>query len=166
VVIAFGIRVEGEGFDSADPSPPWGQDAVIDAVAAANRNTIVVLETGNPVSMTWRNNVKAIVQAWYPGQAGAQAIAGVLSGAVNPSGRLPITADVELRDHDRSVALPISQCVSIGARSLDSLLSAIGEPFDRSAGRRPGLNSAIWAWSVSSRYLGASSSILTMPSVV
>jgi beta-glucosidase len=91
VVIAFGIRVEGEGFDSADLSLPWGQDAVIDAVATANPNTIVVLETGNPVSMPWRDKVKAIVQAWYPGQAGGQAIAEVLTGTVNPSGRLPIT---------------------------------------------------------------------------
>ncbi len=91
VVIVFGIRVEGEGFDSVDLSLPWGQDAMIDAVAAANPNTIVVLETGNPVSMPWRNTVKAIVQAWYPGQAGAQAIADIVTGKVNPSGRLPIT---------------------------------------------------------------------------
>ena len=90
-VIAFGIRVEGEGFDSADLTLPWGQDAVIDAVAGVNPNTIVVLETGNPVSMPWRDKVKAIVQAWYPGQAGGQAIAEVLTGAVNPSGRLPVT---------------------------------------------------------------------------
>src|SRR5262249_10574279 len=67
VVIAFGIRVEGEGFDSADLSLPWGQDDVIDAVAKANRNTIVVLETGNPSSMPWRRRVNAIVEAWYPG---------------------------------------------------------------------------------------------------
>jgi len=91
VVIAFGIRVEGEGFDSADLSLPWGQDAVIEAVADANPNTIVVLETGNPVAMPWRDRVRAIVEAWYPGQAGARAIAEVLTGAVNPSGRLPIT---------------------------------------------------------------------------
>lgn len=91
VVIAFGIRVEGEGFDSVDLSLPWGQDAVIDAVASANPNTIVVLETGNPVSMPWRDKVRAIVEAWYPGQWGARAIAEVLSGKVNPSGRLPIT---------------------------------------------------------------------------
>jgi beta-glucosidase len=91
VVIAFGIRVEGEGFDGADLSLPWGQDAVIDAVASANPNTIVVLETGNPVSMPWRDKVRAIVEAWYPGQAGARAIAEILTGKVNPSGRLPIT---------------------------------------------------------------------------
>ena len=52
---------------------------MIEAVAAANPNTIVVLETGNPVSMPWRNQVKANVQAWYPGQAGARAVADVLT---------------------------------------------------------------------------------------
>jgi beta-glucosidase len=101
LVIAFGIRVEGEGFDLADLSLPWGQDAVIDAVATANPNTIVVLETGNPVSMPWRDKVKAIVQAWYPGQAGAQAIAEILNGTVNPSGRLPITFPADLAQTPR-----------------------------------------------------------------
>ncbi|MFY9338712.1 MAG: beta-glucosidase [Methanosarcina flavescens] len=91
VVIVFGIRVEGEGFDLPDLTLPWGQDAIIDTVASLNPNTIVVLETGNPVAMPWRDKVKAIVQAWYPGQAGGQAIAEVLTGKVNPSGRLPIT---------------------------------------------------------------------------
>jgi beta-glucosidase len=96
LVIAFGIRVEGESFDLADLSLPWGQDAVIEAVADANPNTIVVLETGNPVSMPWRDKVRAIVQAWYPGQAGGRAIAEVLTGKVNPSGRLPITFPASL----------------------------------------------------------------------
>jgi beta-glucosidase len=91
VAIVFGIRVEAESFDNPDLSLPWGQDAVIEAVAAANPNTIVVLETGNPVAMPWRDRVQAIVEAWYPGQAGGQAIAEVLTGKVNPSGRLPIT---------------------------------------------------------------------------
>jgi beta-glucosidase len=101
VVIAFGIRVEGEAFDLPDLSLPWGQDAVIDAVATANPNTIVVLETGNPVSMPWRDKVKAIVQAWYPGQAGGQAIAEILTGRVNPSGRLPITFPADLAQTPR-----------------------------------------------------------------
>jgi beta-glucosidase len=101
VVIVFGVRVEGEGFDSADLSLPLGQDAVIDAVASANPNTVVVLETGNPVSMPWRDKVKAIVEAWYPGQAGGQAIAEVLTGAVNPSGRLPITFPTDLNQTPR-----------------------------------------------------------------
>jgi beta-glucosidase len=96
VVIVFGIKIDSEGFDDPDLSLPWGQDAVIDAVAEANPNTIVVLETGNPVVMPWRDKVKAIVEAWYPGQAGGQAIAEVLTGAVHPSGRLPITFPADL----------------------------------------------------------------------
>jgi beta-glucosidase len=96
VAVVFAIRAEGEGFDLPDLSLPWGQDAVIDAVATANPNTIVVLETGNPVAMPWRDKVRAIVQAWYPGQAGGQAIAEVLTGAVNPSGRLPVTFPADL----------------------------------------------------------------------
>ncbi|CQD04007.1 glycosyl hydrolase family protein 3 [Mycobacterium lentiflavum] len=91
VAIVFGIRVEGEGFDGADLSLPWGQDAVIAAVAAANPNTVVVLETGNPAVMPWQESANAILQAWYPGQAGGQAIAEIIAGQVNPSGRLPIT---------------------------------------------------------------------------
>ena len=101
VAIVFAVRVEGEGFDSADLSLPWGQDAVIEAVAAANPNTVVVLETGNPVAMPWEPDVKAILAAWYPGQLGGRAIAEVLTGAVNPSGRLPITFPVDLHQTPR-----------------------------------------------------------------
>lgn len=96
IAIVFGIRVESEGFDNPDLSLPWGQDAVIEAVAAANPNTVVVLETGNPVAMPWLDRVRAVVQAWYPGQAGGRAIAEILTGRVNPSGRLPITFPVGL----------------------------------------------------------------------
>src|SRR5690606_39370224 len=70
---------------------PHGQDALIEAVAAANPNTIVVLETGGPVLMPWKDKVGAIVEAWYPGARGGEAIAEVLFGKVNPSGRLPVT---------------------------------------------------------------------------
>jgi beta-glucosidase len=101
VVIVFGIRVEGEGFDSPDLTLPWGQDAVIEAVARVNPNTIVVLETGNPVSMPWHDRVKGIVQAWYPGQAGGQAIAEIITGKVNPSGHLPITFPADLAQTPR-----------------------------------------------------------------
>jgi beta-glucosidase len=101
IAVVFAIRVEGEGFDLPDLSLPWGQDAVIEAVAAANPNTVVVLETGNPVAMPWRDDVRAIVQAWYPGQAGGQAIAEVLTGAVNPSGRLPVSFPADLAQTPR-----------------------------------------------------------------
>jgi beta-glucosidase len=101
VAIVFGIRVEGEGFDNPDLSLPWGQDAVIAAVAAANPHTIVVLETGNPVAMPWRDQVQGIIAAWYPGQAGGQAIAEMLVGRVNPSGRLPMTFPADLSQTPR-----------------------------------------------------------------
>ena len=101
MAIVFGIRVEGEGFDLADLTLPWGQDAVIEAVENANPKTIVVLETGNPVAMPWRDHAKAIVEAWYPGQSGGQAIAEVLTGKVDPSGRLPITFPTDLSQTPR-----------------------------------------------------------------
>jgi beta-glucosidase len=101
VAVVFAIRVEGEGYDLADLSLPWGQDAVIDAVAAANPNTIVVLETGNACAMPWQEHVRAVVQAWYPGQAGGRAIAEILTGAVNPSGRLPLTFPASLAQTPR-----------------------------------------------------------------
>jgi beta-glucosidase len=101
IAIVFAVRVEGEGLDNADLTLPWGQDAVITAVAEAQPNTVVVLETGNPVAMPWREKVNAILQAWYPGQAGGQAIAEVLLGTVNPSGRLPITFPLDLSQTPR-----------------------------------------------------------------
>ncbi len=101
VAIVFAIRLEGEGFDNADLSLPWGQDAVIETVAAANAHTIVVLETGNPVAMPWLDSVSAVVEAWYPGQAGGQAIAEILTGRVNPAGRLPITFPTDLAQTPR-----------------------------------------------------------------
>src|SRR5690606_1321274 len=64
-------------------------------------NTIVVFETGNPVAMPWHDKVKGVVQAWFPGQAGATAIAEVLTGKVNPSGRTPITWPADLDDTPR-----------------------------------------------------------------
>lgn len=96
LAIVVATRFETEGFDAPDLTLPFGQDALIEAVAAANPNTIVVLETGNPIAMPWRDKVRAIVEAWYPGQAGGRAIAEVLTGSVNPSGRLPITFPADL----------------------------------------------------------------------
>jgi beta-glucosidase len=101
VAIVFAVRVETEGFDAADLSLPWGQDAVIEAVADANPNTIVVLETGNPVAMPWRERVRGILQAWYPGQACGRAIAKILTGTVNPSGWLPRICPADLAQTPR-----------------------------------------------------------------
>ena len=91
VVIVFATKWATEGLDVADLSLPEGQDALIAAVAAANPHTVVVLETGNPVVMPWLAQVPAVIEAWYPGARGGDAIASVLFGQTNPSGRLPIT---------------------------------------------------------------------------
>lgn len=91
VAVVFATRWEGEGSDYAALDLPQGQDELIRAVAAANRRTVVVLQTGNPVAMPWLDQVAGVIEAWYPGQEGGRAIAEVLTGAVNPSGRLPIT---------------------------------------------------------------------------
>lgn len=76
----------------SDPQYTVGlQNQVIEAVAKANPNTIVVMETGAPVLTPWRNLVKGVVEAWYPGQQGGSAIAAVLFGDAEPGGRLPVT---------------------------------------------------------------------------
>ncbi|WBO21286.1 beta-glucosidase [Sphingomonas abietis] len=67
------------------------QNALVEAVAAANPRTVVVLETGGPVLMPWANKVAGILEAWYPGTSGGEAIADLLFGRANPSGRLPVT---------------------------------------------------------------------------
>jgi beta-glucosidase len=91
VAIVFVTQWMSEGADAATLSLPDKQDALVAAVAAANPNTIVVLENGGPVSMPWAANVKGILESWYPGIGGGQAIARVLFGRVNPSGKLPVT---------------------------------------------------------------------------
>ncbi len=91
VAIVFAVQHASEGMDLKDLSLPDKQDALIEAVAAANPHTIVVLETGGAVKMPWVDKVSAVIEAWYPGIRGSEAIANVLFGNVNPSGKLPIT---------------------------------------------------------------------------
>jgi beta-glucosidase len=91
VAIVFVNQPMSEDRDAATLSLPDNQDALVEAVAAANPNTIVVLETGGPVSMPWIHKVKGVVEMWYPGIGGAQALANILFGEVNPSAKLPVT---------------------------------------------------------------------------
>ncbi len=91
VAIVFGSRWESEGQDSETMSLPDHQDELIAKVAAANPRTIVVLETGNPVTMPWVDKVNAVLEAWFAGSNGSDALANILFGEVNPSGKLPIT---------------------------------------------------------------------------
>ncbi|KPF87392.1 beta-glucosidase [alpha proteobacterium AAP38] len=101
VVIIFANQWMSEGLDAYDLSLPQGQDQLIEAVAAANPNSIVVLQTGGPVLMPWLDKVGGVVSAWYSGQKGGEAIADVLTGKVNPSGRLPVTFPASLDQYPR-----------------------------------------------------------------
>ncbi|WP_370676125.1 beta-glucosidase [Pleomorphomonas sp. PLEO] len=87
-----------EGNDLPGIALPGRQDELIAAVAAANANTIVVLQTGGPVAMPWLDKVRAVVEAWYPGQEAGNAIADVLTGAAEPGGRLAQTFPRRLAD--------------------------------------------------------------------
>ncbi len=91
VAIVFAYQWESEGMDLANLSLPVKQDEIIDAVAAANPKTIVVLETGTAVTMPWVDKVGAVLEVWYAGSRGAEAVVNILSGDVNPSGKLPMT---------------------------------------------------------------------------
>ena len=91
VAIVFAYEWESEGMDLKTLSLPHDQDDLIAKVAAANPHTIVVLETANPVTMPWVKAPAAILEAWFAGSDGANAVGNVLFGTVNPSGKLPNT---------------------------------------------------------------------------
>ncbi|MFD5338888.1 beta-glucosidase H [Streptomyces hawaiiensis] len=91
VVVATTDRVESEGFDRADLRLPGRQDDLVRAVAAANPHTVVVVNSGSPVELPWRDDVAAVLLSWFPGQEGGAALADVLTGAHEPGGRLPTT---------------------------------------------------------------------------
>ena len=103
-----GMDVPSLNFTDVIHSPPIDQDALVQAVAAANRNTIVVLENGGPKVMPWINIVNAVLEAWYPGQRGGEAIANLLFGEVNPSGKLPLTFPASIDELARpTIATPL-----------------------------------------------------------
>ncbi len=91
LAIVFAVQHTYESMDLPSLSLPENQDALIEAVAAANPHTIVVLETGGPVTMPWIDKVSTVIEAWYPGIRGSEALANILFGDVNPSGKLPLT---------------------------------------------------------------------------
>ncbi len=98
VAIVFVNQWDSEGMDQPSlalsdlaDTIPINQDALVSAVAAANPHTIVVVESGGPVLMPWLAQVNAVLEAWYPGQNGGPAIANLLFGTANPSGKLPVT---------------------------------------------------------------------------
>jgi beta-glucosidase len=93
-VIVFATQWANESLDAESLTLRDDQDGLIQAIAAANARTIVVIESGNPVAMPWIDRVPAVVEAWFPGKRGGPAIAGVLSGRVDPGGHLPMTFPV------------------------------------------------------------------------
>jgi len=105
LAIVFAWQWQTESEDAETLALPDRQDVLIDAVATANPRTAVVLETGGPVLMPWLAKVPAVVEAWYPGQRGGEAIAAILTGAANPSGRLPITFPVAAAQAPRPTAV-------------------------------------------------------------
>ncbi|RRA49546.1 glycoside hydrolase family 3 C-terminal domain-containing protein [Acidipila sp. EB88] len=98
VVLVYAYQWQAEGIDLPTLALPDAQDAMIAAVAHANPHTVVVLETGGPVLMQWVHDVAAIVESWYSGSKGADAVADLLFGTVNPGSKLPVT--FPLRDQD------------------------------------------------------------------
>ncbi|MFZ0537895.1 MAG: glycoside hydrolase family 3 C-terminal domain-containing protein, partial [Candidatus Sulfotelmatobacter sp.] len=99
VVVGRSPKLESEGFDIKSLDLPAGQDDLIEAVAKANKHTVVVINAGGPVLMSkWIEQVPAIVDMWYGGQEGGNAIADVLFGDADPSGKLPVTFVKEWKD--------------------------------------------------------------------
>jgi beta-glucosidase len=96
VAVVYANDFESEGSDLTNIDLPADQNTLISAVAAANPNTIVVLNTGSAVTMPWLSQVKGVLEAWYPGQEAGHAIASLLFGDADPSGKLPVTFPVSL----------------------------------------------------------------------
>ncbi|WP_404713759.1 glycoside hydrolase family 3 C-terminal domain-containing protein [Sphingomonas sp. MMS24-J13] len=116
LAIVFAWQWQSEAQDVETLALPDRQDALIDAVADANKKTLVVLETSGPVLMPWVARVPALLQAWYPGQRGGEALARILSGEVNPSGRLPITFPVSAEQAPRPMPLGLDNLHAAVAR--------------------------------------------------
>lgn len=108
VAIVFVYQWEAEEKDLADLSLPDNQDALVAAVTSANPRTVVVVESGTAVLMPWLQSAAAVLEAWYAGSDGANAVANLLFGEVNPSGKLPMTFPANIADlpHPRIDAPP------------------------------------------------------------
>ncbi len=116
ILAGFSDTYESESYDRPDMGLPGGQEAVIRAVAAENPNTIVVLNVGAPVAMDWIDVVDSVLLAYYPGQEGGHALADILFGDVNPSGKLTVTYPKRLEDNPAFINYPGWRDVYYGER--------------------------------------------------
>ncbi len=98
VVVGSTGQWESEGHDRPDLSLPGRQRELVEAVLAANRRTVVVVNAGSPVEMPWAERAGAVLMTWYPGEEGADALADILVGTSEPTGRLPVTFPVRVED--------------------------------------------------------------------
>ncbi len=98
VIVGTNADWETEGEDRTDMDLPGAQDELVRRVAAANPRTVVVINAGSPVSMPWRDDVAAVMQVWFPGEAFGEALSDMLFGAAEPGGRLPLTIPKQLSD--------------------------------------------------------------------
>ncbi len=114
IFVGYPEAYEAEGSDRPDMALTGPQDALIRAVAAVNPNTVVVLNVGAPVAMPWADQVAAIVNAYYPGLENGNAVARVLLGEVNPSGKLPVTYPKRLEDTPAYLNYPGGRDVRYG----------------------------------------------------
>ncbi|KAJ5771923.1 hypothetical protein N7520_002452 [Penicillium odoratum] len=99
IVVGLNADWESEGYDRESLQLPGATDRLIHEVASVNPNTAVIIQSGTPVTMDWEHSVPAIIQAWYGGNELGNAIADVLYGDVNPSGKLPLTFPLRLEDN-------------------------------------------------------------------
>ena len=106
VVVGLDDKWEGEGGDRVDMELPGRQAELVERVTAANPNTVVVVNAGSPVAMDWADRVPAVLEIWYPGQELGNALADVLFGDVNPSGKLPTTFPKRLQDNPAYLNYP------------------------------------------------------------
>jgi len=118
VIIMAGLpdMYESEGYDRKDMDLPGEQDALIRGVKEVNPNTVVVVNAGAPVAMPWAEAVDTILLAYYPGQEGGHALADILFGDVNPSGKLTVTYPKRLEDNPAFINYPGWRDVHYGER--------------------------------------------------
>ncbi|MCX5214705.1 glycoside hydrolase family 3 C-terminal domain-containing protein [Kitasatospora sp. NBC_00240] len=138
VAVVFANKFESEGSDLGDINLPADQNKLISDVAAVNPNTVVVVNSGSAVAMPWANSVRGIVEAWYPGQEYGNALASLLFGDSNFSGKLPVTFPKSLADVPANTAaqfpgqnntVQYSEGINVGYRWYDKQNIAPAYPF-------------------------------------